>query len=167
MATEAEKRLHRCCFTGHRPEKLHISESSVKRRLKKAIRQAIEDGFTTFLSGMARGVDMWAAELVLKEREKDDRIRLICASPFVGFENSWNLADRRNYENIMKQADYMVYVCSDYTRSCFQIRNRYMVDRSARVIAAYNGESGGTKNTILYAEDMGVEVFNILDETDA
>ena len=28
--TEEEKRLHRCCFTGHRPEKLNASEEEVK-----------------------------------------------------------------------------------------------------------------------------------------
>lgn len=55
----------RCCFTGHRPEKLHISESKVKTLLEKTIIQAVEDDFLTFISGMARGVDMWASEIVL------------------------------------------------------------------------------------------------------
>ena len=45
---------------------------------------------------------------------------------------------------------------------CFQIRNRFMVDNSERVIAAYNGESGGTRNTVLYAKDNDVESVNIL-----
>ena len=30
---ENEKRLHRCCFTGHRPEKLSLSENEVKHLL--------------------------------------------------------------------------------------------------------------------------------------
>ena len=55
--TEAEKRLHRCCFTGHRPEKLTTPEWLVKRELKKTIRQAIADGLDVFITGMARGVD--------------------------------------------------------------------------------------------------------------
>jgi hypothetical protein len=33
--TEAEKRRHRCCFTGHRPEKLRDSEQYIKSELKK------------------------------------------------------------------------------------------------------------------------------------
>lgn len=48
-------------FTGHRPEKLLSSEEVVKEELEQAIRQTITDGFTVFLSGMARGVDLWAA----------------------------------------------------------------------------------------------------------
>jgi hypothetical protein len=37
-----------------------------------------------------------------------------------------------------------------------------MVDSSCRVIAAYNGTKGGTKNTIDYALSKGLEVVNIL-----
>lgn len=60
MVTEAEKRKHRCCFTGHRPEKLQAPDSVVVAALEKEIRQAIADGFSVFISGMARGVDIWA-----------------------------------------------------------------------------------------------------------
>lgn len=34
METEAEKRKHRCCFTGHRPEKLKAPESVVTSELE-------------------------------------------------------------------------------------------------------------------------------------
>lgn len=56
-------------FTGHRPEKLSLSEAEVKPLLEKAIDTAIENGFTTFITGMAPGVDIWAAEIVLKKRK--------------------------------------------------------------------------------------------------
>lgn len=52
---EQELRQHRCCFTGHRPEKLNISEEQLCVRLGLEIDRAIEDGFTTFISGMAKG----------------------------------------------------------------------------------------------------------------
>ena len=35
MASEEEKRLHRCCFSGHRPEKLDEPEEQVKALLPK------------------------------------------------------------------------------------------------------------------------------------
>lgn len=50
---ENEKRLHRCCFTGHRPEKLSLPESEVKAELEKEIRLAIADGINVFITGMA------------------------------------------------------------------------------------------------------------------
>ena len=87
MATEEEKRLHRCCFTGHRPEKLDRPESEIIALLESEIRKAVDDGFVTFISGMARGVDIWAAEIVLRLRDEGFPIHLICASPFEGFED--------------------------------------------------------------------------------
>ena len=158
-----EKRLRRVCFTGHRPEKLNISEEDVKNRLRVAIKKSISEGYTTFISGMARGVDMWAAEIVIEERKENENIKLICASPYEGFEKSWSLVEQQRYNNILQKADYIKYVCDHYSRQCFQIRNVWMVDRSAKVIAVYNGESGGTKNTVRYATSKNVEIYNILE----
>lgn len=36
-----------------------------------------------------------------------------------------------------------------------------MVNHSNRVIAVYNGEAGGTRNTINYANKIGVEIVII------
>ena len=66
---------HCCCFTGHRPEKLHLPEPETKRLLKKAIMQAVMDGYTVFLSGMARGIDIWAAETVLELKKENDKLK--------------------------------------------------------------------------------------------
>ena len=158
--TEQEKRQHRCCFTGHRPEKLNMPETEVIAWLESEIRRAIDDGFVTFISGMARGVDIWAAEIVLRLRDKGKPIHLICASPFEGFEKSWSDDWKQRYNEVMRQADIVKFVCKGYSRACFQIRNEWMVDRSARVIAVYNGLQGGTKNTIEYARKMMVEIID-------
>ncbi len=158
------KRLSRCCFTGHRPEKLKLPETTVKLLLKKAIRQAVQDGYTVFITGMARGADMWAAEIVLEERETNSGIKLVCASPFEGFERSWSILEQQRYRHIVHSADYVRFVCDRYSLGCFQIRNRYMVDLSSRVIAVYNGERGGTRNTINYAEKNNLQVINVLDK---
>ena len=66
--TEAEKRMKRCCFTGHRPGKLKQDEQTVKRLLAASINQAVTRGYTTFITGMAQGTDIWAAEIVLDMR---------------------------------------------------------------------------------------------------
>lgn len=158
MPNEAELRLHRCCFTGHRPEKLTQPEAEVIAGLEKEIRTAVADGFTTFISGMARGVDIWAAEIVLRLRNEGQPIQLICASPYEGFERSWSADWQKRYEAIIQAADLVKYICPGYSQSCFQIRNEWMVDHSARVIAVFNGEKGGTKNTIDYAEKRLIEI---------
>lgn len=155
-------RRHRCCFTGHRPEKLTQPEAVIIAGLEKEIRNAIADGFTTFISGMARGVDIWAAEIILRLRSEGHPIRLICASPFERFERSWSADWQRRYNCVMEQADLVRYICPNYSRSCFQIRNEWMVDHSARVIAVYNGEKGGAKNTLDYAKSHSIEIKEVL-----
>jgi uncharacterized phage-like protein YoqJ len=40
----------------------------------------------------------------------------------------------------------------------YEVRNRWMVDNSDKVLAWWDGTSGGTKNCIDYADDKGVFV---------
>lgn len=161
MANETELRLHRCCFTGHRPEKLNRPEAEIKKDLEVAILQAIKDGFVTFITGMARGVDIWAGEIVLQLREQNPNLHLIVASPYEGFESRWSADWQRRYNDILDQADLVRFVCKGYSKTCFQIRNEWMVDRVARVIAVYNGEPGGTQNTIKYALSQNITIYRI------
>ena len=163
MQTEEELRLHRCCFTGHRPEKLNCPEEQARFMLAVAIRRSVEDGFTTFITGMARGVDIWAGQAVLKLREENPAIKLVAASPYEGFEARWSDSWKEQYSHLITNADAVRYISRGYSMGAFQKRNEWMVDRSTRVIAFYNGEAGGTRNTIRYAEKQGVEVINIFD----
>lgn len=158
MATEEEKRLHRCCFTGHRPEKLNASEEEVKHWLETQIDQAIADGFVTFISGCAMGVDIWAGQIVLKRKEQNPALHLIAATPWPGFARRWNEEWQGQYNELLQQADLVVNVSDHYHNGVFQQRNIWMVDRSSRVIAYYNGSAGGTKNTIDYAKKHNVQV---------
>lgn len=135
-----------------------MPETEVIAWLESEIRKAIDDGFVTFISGMARGVDIWAAEIVLRLRDEDKPIHLICASPFEGFERSWSDEWKQRYTEVMRQADIVKFVSPGYNRACFQIRNKWMVDHSSRVVAIYNGEPGGTKNTIDYSQKQGVSI---------
>lgn len=159
---EETRKTYRCTFTGHRPEKLRRSKRSVRKELKKAIHQAIEDGYLTFISGMARGVDIWAAQLVLEERKKNKELHLICAIPFQNFEKSWKYSWQRQYRKILAEADYIKYISDYYTGAeIFMRRNRWMIDHCSRLIAVFDGIDGGTKNTMLCAKDKGVEVWII------
>lgn len=158
MATEEEMRRHRCCFTGHRPNKLHRSEKEIKSDLEKEIRTAIDEGFHVFITGMAQGVDIWAAQIVLKIRNEGHAVRLICASPYEGIERRWRIDWQQQYNEIIQKADLMRFICPGYCPSCFQIRNEWMVRHASRVIAVFNGEHGGTKNTIDFARKQGILV---------
>lgn len=158
MPTESDKRLRRCCFTGHRPDKLQRAESEICADLEVQIRNTFNDGFNVFITGMACGVDIWAGEIVLRLRDEGLPIKLICASPFEGFESRWQRQWQDRYNRILEQADLVRYVSASYHRGCFQVRNEWMVNHSARVIAVYDGTPGGTRNTITYSQKIGVPV---------
>ena len=158
MLTEQEKRLHRCCFSGHRPEKLDEPEEAVKQWLEQQIDKAIADGYRTFISGCAMGVDIWAGQIVLRKKAKNAEIRLIAATPWPGFSNKWHIDWQVQYSDLLKNADLIIPVCNHYHKGVFQQRNEWMVDHSNRVIAYFNGAPGGTKNTIDYAANKGIEV---------
>ena len=157
--TEAEKRMKRCCFTGHRPGKLKQDEQTVKRLLAASINQAVTRGYTTFITGMAQGTDIWAAEIVLDMRRENPELRLICALPHPNFEQSWRMDWRNRYNAIRAAADLERTICPAYSKAAYQKRNVWMVDHSALVIAVFNGESGGTLNTIRYAQQNQVEIM--------
>lgn len=48
-----------CCFTGHRPQKLKASKAQIKMALQNQIQAAVAAEITNFISGMARGIDLW------------------------------------------------------------------------------------------------------------
>lgn len=150
-----------CCFTGHRPEKLDISIEELEARLKTAIDEAVKDGFTTFITGMAPGTDLIAGKAVLDLNNPD--IKLICAVPFPKHIQPLSDDWKEIYRCLLENATEVHYVSDEYSRQCFQLRDEWMVDRSDMVIAVYNGTRGGTRNTILYANKKGVPVRQLLE----
>lgn len=161
---ESELRKHRCCFTGHRPEKLKISEERLTLLLEEKIRNAIAGGFTTYITGMARGTDIVAGEIVLRLREQDNRIKLICALPHPGFGLHWSGGWTERFQKVLAAADLTKTICPTFSYASYQIRNEWMVDHSSLVIGVFNGKRGGTRNTIDYAERVGVPCEVIREE---
>ena len=94
-----------------------------------------------------------------KTKEGSNSLHLIAATPWPGFARRWKEEWRMQYDDLLKKADLVINVCEHYHNGVFQIRNEWMVDRSNRLIAYYNGAPGGTRNTIEYAEKRGIEVI--------
>ena len=156
--TEEDRRKARCCFTGHRPEKLKRPADDIKVDLENEILRAIREGYTTFITGMASGTDLWAGNIVCRLKDRFSELKLIAAIPFPEFEESWDQAWQNKYRRLLEAADCVRVIAPEYSPQAFQARNKWMVDRSSRVIAVYNGQPGGTRNTIQYARQKGIEV---------
>ena len=158
---ESELILHRCAFTGHRPERVRGLEAVVIHGLRNEILSAIDDGYTTFITGCSRGVDLWAADIVLELRRNNKSLKLICVVPFEGFESQWPVDWIKHYQKIRKQADWVETISPQYSAEVYQKRNIWMVSHSTRLIAVCDGLPSGTQNTINYAESVGVKICRV------
>lgn len=170
MNIEYEKTLS---FTGHRPTRLfgYDYQTEGNRKMLMELRTVVErfiasKGYTTFITGMALGIDIWAARIVLALKSKHPQIKLICAVPCMNQYKKWTEEDKEIYRYIIGKADYVYYVSEEeYIPWCMQKRNEWMVDNSSYVIAVWDGESGGTSNCINYAKKRQRPVLNIHPRT--
>ena len=157
-----------CAFTGHRPNKLPWggNESDercliFKRTLYDAVRSMYDGGVRHYICGMAKGCDLFFAEAVLALRDEKPDVTLEAAIPYEGQSKAWDTADRARYFKILENCDMQTVVQQYYSPNCMQRRNEYMVDCAGVLIAAYNGSSGGTRNTLLYAMRRDIQIIEI------
>lgn len=151
-----------CCFTGHRIIKgEHID--ILPRKLNLVIKDLFEvHRVCDFVAGGALGFDMLAAEAVLKARDENPALRLILALPCKNQTNGWKDTHKLRYENILNQADKIIYVSQNYTSGCMHKRNRFMVDNSSHCIFYMTRPSGGTAYTVRYALENNLKMHNII-----
>lgn len=171
-AEEGESALDKaktCCFTGHRPNKMPWGDNeedarcvALKKQIDAALRKSYENGKRHFICGMALGADMYFCEAVLALRDELPGITVEAALPCEEQAARWKEQDRKRYFSLIERCDLETMVQHRYDRQCMQRRDRYMVDRSSLVIAAYAGYLGGTMYTLQYAMRQGVETV-ILD----
>ena len=161
VLTEEERRKHRCCFAGHRPDGIKRAVDDVKVDLENAIMVAIDEGYTTFITGMCWGVDIWAGEIVNRLKNQYEGIKLIAAVPYPEFADSWSIEWQKKYRRLLDHADVIKVITQEYSEAVFQARNTWMVDHSAKLIAVSNGQKSGTQNTIWYARKQNISVTTI------
>lgn len=159
--------LHRektVCFTGHRPEKLpdrgdrnSLKTRTIKSMLYYEIAAAVEEGCDTFITGMQRGIDLWAGEAVLSLMDRHS-LRIICALPYEGFGRDFTGIDRWTFERIAEAAAASAVICPRYNKDCMALRNKFMVENSSRLIAAMGDDRSGTGQTLRHAINARLDI---------
>ena len=157
-----------CTFTGHRAEKLPWRFDEADARcveLKRCIYDAAEalyrGGVRHYICGMASGGDTYFCEAVLALREEHPEVTLEAAIPCEDQAARWPESQRRRWRRLVTECDYQTVISKAYTPDCMMRRNRYMVDASAYLIAAYHGAAGGTRATLLYAMRRGLQIISL------
>lgn len=170
MGFSEETKSYSCCFTGYRPQKYpfplcrgNAAFDTLENALTDTLFDLYETHCRTFYTGMAMGFDLIAAEAVLflKKAKRDPDIKLIAVLPFADqwktFDEDW----KARFDTVLEECDGKVLIEREYCKGCYAERNRYMVDHSDFIVTWYDGQKGGTRNTILYAEKCGRGVINL------
>ena len=186
------------CITGHREKNIpsfeersvyrNVTVSAVKLMLCRYIDMAVERGYENFISGLAVGTDLWAAQYIIEKRRLNSNIRLIGAMPYLRHAERFPDYYRKLLAQVEEAADFLITVNDNpdimygppsaegsFSRSLYRDRNYYMVDNSSAVIAFLNkeGTMSGTAQTVNYANRKGLKVcrfgiediFEIMDRT--
>ncbi|MBD5130638.1 MAG: DUF1273 domain-containing protein [Ruminococcaceae bacterium] len=153
--------MYRISFTGYRPEKLPFFGEDdpmcvdLKERLSEQIEKLINDGADEFYTGMALGVDTWAAEAVLEHKKAHPGIKLTAVIPCPEQSDKWTDEDKARYRSILERCDRTMTISPHYTKDCMLKRNRALVELCDVLVAVYDGKRGGTQYTVNFAKKSG------------
>ena len=156
MSSDPAAASRTAAFTGHRT---YCGQADAL--LGRLLEQLYGRGFRTFLSGMAVGFDLAAAEAVAALRVRHPDVRLVAVVPFRGQERRFRSADRTRWERIVAEADAVEFLAEGYHPGCYAVRNRHLVARASLVVAWYDGSPGGTQYTVREALRGGRELINL------
>ena len=159
-----------CMFTGYRPQKFSFNFSEddkdyleFENELMDSIIAIYDAGAKRFYCGCAMGFDLLAAEIVLLLKERNPEIELYCFVPFEGQEKTFTSYWKEKYKLVLNGADDIKILCEHYYKGCYQQRNQEMVNNSSIVLTYFDGQSGGTGQTIKYAQKKGLKIINIAE----
>ncbi len=144
--------------TGHRPDKLGGYNTHVAQRLQTLASAALTKHQPQLvISGMALGWDQALAEAAVAHD-----IPFHAYVPFEGQESMWPLQAQQRYQDLLWKADKVIIVCEgSFAAWKMQKRNEAMVDACDKVLALWNGTSGGTANCVAYAKTQNKPIFNL------
>lgn len=135
--------------------------ADLKERIRFEIEKSIKDGAENFFSGMARGVDMWCAEIVLELKKTYPQIKLTAIIPCSAQTTGWTNDEIKRYQRILNECHRKFIISQNYTKSCMMKRNQALVDSCDVLIAVFDGQKGGTANTVKYAQSKGRKIITI------
>lgn len=147
--------------TGHRPDKLGgYSQATLNKLVALAESELKRLDALTVITGMALGWDQAVAVAA-----SNLGIPFLASVPFDGQESRWPSSSQAFYKDVLSRAKAVVVVNpGTYQAWKMQARNVYMVDRCDKLLAMWNGTSGGTANCVRYAESVGKPIVNCWEQ---
>ena len=154
-----------CCFTGHR-NILEEDYNKIYDLTKTTIENLILNKEVTYFKvGGARGFDTICSLCILELKKKYNYIKLILILPCKNQHIKWNEKDKELYNIVLENADEIIYISEEYTRSCMLERNDKLLENSNYCICYLREKTvkGGTLYTFNRAKKLNIKIFNIIN----
>lgn len=159
-----------CAISGHRPTRFKFGYKETHtgcKRLKRVMREQFDllyqQGVREFYVGGALGVDMWAAEILLRMKEQSaySDLLLHMVLPFAGHDANWDERSRERLRFIMRHCvdTVIIGIPGQLPLACYKLRNQYLVDHADCLLAVYDSDRrirSGTGQTVHYAQRRGL-----------
>lgn len=144
-------------FTGHR-----TYPNNDTLRLESVIERLYSEGYTHFVSGMAEGFDLAAAESVLRLKGQFPEIKLECTIPFDGHIERLSAPDRERYKRVCQAADKVTILATESHPKVYFDRNDYLIEGADALICYYSGNRrSGTGYTVIKGIKKGIRIINL------
>lgn len=123
--------------------------------IKKAISSQLEafifEGTTWFIVSGNLGVELWAAQEVLRLKEDYPEIRLAILLPFVGWGENWNEQNKQAFDEIKHRADYVNTVSHKKYENPQQLKNhtQFLLRKTQGCLLVYDEEYPGKPHYFL------------------
>ena len=150
-----------CCFTGHRilPDRASEDYQRLIDALDAAVRDAIREGCTRFVTGGAVGFDLLAGEWILAAKKVEPSLTLAVYVPHRGQANAFSPEDALRYRTLLNAADETVVLSEAYYPGCMRERNARMIQDADLCIAYVRKRPSGSAQTMRMAEKKGIPVW--------
>ena len=151
------------CFTGHRPDKLPTGDElkALLRALEMHITRMVNTaGFNRFYTGLADGIDYYAAQQIFRLRDAGHPVHIVGVQPCEDYREVYRFFrhDMRHFDEMLRQCDKIIVLPGRrFDKGVFLKRNKYMVEHSSAVLAVCDAAGrSGSAQTLAYAKQLGL-----------
>ncbi|UBH14376.1 DUF1273 domain-containing protein [Macrococcus armenti] len=138
-------------ITGYKPFELNIFNNKqhevkyIKLYLQQRIKEYIEEGLEWVIIEGQLGVELWAAEVVIRLKKHYD-IKLSIITPFLEHFSKWNEENQLYYSQICARADFVTSAHDSTYQGGHQFRNtdQFVLDNTEGTLLFYDEEYEGS-----------------------
>ena len=169
--------FYSCAITSQRPTRFKFkyqeymtSCKRLKKRLHDVFAELYRRGVRRFYVGGALGVDLWAGEILLEMRRREEYqgLEIVLVYPFPGHDERWDPKSRERLRHLKENCDQFVMGSKIVGAQGYWERTAYMVEHADCLAAVYDDESpgpSGVEAALRMAEVQKILVVQICPKT--